>query len=118
MINLDEDKPQGIIWIASYPRSGNTWTRAFINALLNVMRNPDFDSVDINRIEEGGAVENAAALYPRFLGKHGPQLFVLAPIRRFRGPVQGAEPIGRHVTRPLARCRIASAKRIAAATGA
>ena len=24
-----------IIWIASYPKSGNTWVRSFISALLN-----------------------------------------------------------------------------------
>ncbi|MCB1489911.1 MAG: sulfotransferase domain-containing protein [Bauldia sp.] len=69
MIVLDENRPRGIIWIASYPRSGNTWTRAFINALNGVMRDADTADVDINRIEEGGGVENAAALYPRFLGK-------------------------------------------------
>ena len=28
---LSKNNPKGIIWIASYPRSGNTWTRAFIN---------------------------------------------------------------------------------------
>ncbi|MEQ8697841.1 MAG: sulfotransferase domain-containing protein, partial [Bauldia litoralis] len=98
MINLDEDKPQGIIWIASYPRSGNTWTRAFINALLNVMRNPDFDSVDINRIEEGGAVENAAALYPRFLGKPV-AMATEAEIAKARPSVQAA--LARSAGRPI-----------------
>ncbi|NIR32834.1 MAG: sulfotransferase domain-containing protein, partial [Gammaproteobacteria bacterium] len=28
----------GIIWLASYPKSGNTWLRAF---LANFLRNPD-----------------------------------------------------------------------------
>ena len=28
---------QGIFWIASYPRSGNTWTRAFLGALEDVI---------------------------------------------------------------------------------
>ena len=69
MIVLDENRPRGIIWIASYPRSGNTWMRAFINALHGVMRDAESADVDINRIEEGGGVENAAVLYPRFLGK-------------------------------------------------
>lgn len=27
--------PKKIIWLASYPKSGNTWFRAFLNALLN-----------------------------------------------------------------------------------
>ena len=69
MITLDENKSKGIIWIASYPRSGNTWMRAFINALFRNLRDPAATDVDINNIEEGGGVENAAALYPRFLGK-------------------------------------------------
>lgn len=27
----------GIIWLASYPKSGNTWMRAFLH---NLLRNP------------------------------------------------------------------------------
>jgi hypothetical protein len=69
MIPLSNNNPKGIIWIASYPRSGNTWTRAFLNSLFRVMHDPASEEVDINRIEEGSLVENAAALYPRFLGK-------------------------------------------------
>src|SRR5580704_15771315 len=26
----------GVVWIASYPRSGNTWIRAFLHSLLNI----------------------------------------------------------------------------------
>src|SRR5262249_48337192 len=26
----------GIVWLASYPKSGNTWTRAFLHNLVNV----------------------------------------------------------------------------------
>ena len=35
-----------IIWLASYPKSGNTWIRLFLNALLYSKEN----SVDINNI--------------------------------------------------------------------
>jgi hypothetical protein len=69
MIVLSKNNPKGIIWIASYPRSGNTWTRAFINALAHVIRDPNFKDVDINRIEEGSAAESKAELYTRLLGK-------------------------------------------------
>jgi len=69
MIVFGKDNPKGIIWIASYPRSGNTWTRAFISALMQVTENPETDALDINSINAGGGVENAAELYPRFLGK-------------------------------------------------
>jgi hypothetical protein len=69
MAVLGKDNKKGIIWLASYPRSGNTWTRAFLHSLAAVMRDPEAGEIDINRIEEGSVVENAAALFPRFLNK-------------------------------------------------
>src|SRR6056300_989710 len=38
-----------LFWLASYPKSGNTWTRAFIANLLN----EDPDPVDINELNTG-----------------------------------------------------------------
>lgn len=38
----------GILWLASYPKSGNTWLRAFIH---NLMRNPD-QAHDINKMAD------------------------------------------------------------------
>jgi aryl sulfotransferase len=35
-----------IVWLASYPKSGNTWFRAFLSALLN----PENSEVDINNM--------------------------------------------------------------------
>lgn len=69
MIVLSKNNPKGIIWIASYPRSGNTWTRAFINTLAHVIRDPDFNETNINRIEENSASESKAELYTQVLGK-------------------------------------------------
>ncbi|MEP0320824.1 sulfotransferase domain-containing protein [Bauldia litoralis] len=69
MIKFDSDNPRGIIWIASYPRSGNTWMRAFINSLFKVMRDPASADFDINKFDEAAESEGAPALYPRFLGK-------------------------------------------------
>jgi Sulfotransferase domain len=69
MIILNKSRPRGIIWLASYPRSGNTWTRAFIHALFNIVRDPDFTDIDINRIEEYSASESAAERYRKYLGK-------------------------------------------------
>src|SRR5438046_8287759 len=37
-----------IIWLASFPKSGNTWMRAFLH---NLMRNPS-EAYDINRLGE------------------------------------------------------------------
>lgn len=33
----------GLIWLASYPKSGNTWLRAYLAALLNPKREESFD---------------------------------------------------------------------------
>jgi len=41
------DAPGGIVWLASYPKSGNTWTRVF---LTNYLRN-DEHPADINDLE-------------------------------------------------------------------
>jgi hypothetical protein len=38
----------GIVWLASYPKSGNTWMRAFLH---NLFRNPAV-AFDINRMDE------------------------------------------------------------------
>ena len=35
-----------IVWLASYPKSGNTWVRLFLNSLLFSKNN----KVDINKI--------------------------------------------------------------------
>ena len=40
--------PHKILWLASYPKSGNTWFRAFLTALLND------GVVDINRMNSDG----------------------------------------------------------------
>lgn len=40
------DDPKKIVWLASYPKSGNTWFRAFLTALLN----PGNADVDINNL--------------------------------------------------------------------
>jgi hypothetical protein len=48
MDNNDIDKAKKIIWLASYPKSGNTWFRAFLTALLND------GELDINEMKTDG----------------------------------------------------------------
>ena len=48
-----------IIWIASYPKSGNTWTRAFLH---NLFRNPN-EPFDINKMDTLTANEAALGNY-------------------------------------------------------
>ncbi len=40
-----------IVWLASYPRSGNTWTRSFLHALLSVLRGEE-STPDINAMHQ------------------------------------------------------------------
>jgi hypothetical protein len=49
----------GIIWLASYPKSGNTWVRAFLH---NLMRDPA-QAYDINRLSDLTAGDSQIAWY-------------------------------------------------------
>lgn len=43
------DKTKGIFWLASYPKSGNTWFRVFLANLLNKSDEP----IDLNHLNTG-----------------------------------------------------------------
>ncbi|MEX3010088.1 sulfotransferase domain-containing protein [Hoeflea sp. TYP-13] len=66
---MAKDTPKGIIWLASYPKSGNTWTRNFLHNLINVMSGDASGSQDINRMNSMSTWEIAAAPYEKLLGK-------------------------------------------------
>lgn len=51
-----------IIWLASYPKSGNTWIRAFLH---NLLRNPD-KPADINTLNAFCLGEDKAEYYNHF----------------------------------------------------
>jgi hypothetical protein len=48
-----------LLWLASYPRSGNTWLRAFLH---NLLRNPE-QSYDINRLQDYTLIDSEARWY-------------------------------------------------------
>lgn len=50
-----------LIWLASYPKSGNTWLRVFLH---NLLRNPD-QPFDINKLTNLSIVDSVGALYQR-----------------------------------------------------
>src|SRR6201994_3973965 len=56
---LDRDPMGKIIWLASYPKSGNTWLRAFLH---NFLRDPD-RPYDINKLTDVTAGESQASWY-------------------------------------------------------
>lgn len=53
-----------IIWLASYPKSGNTWLRIFLNNLLSESDEP----VDINALHETGPISSARGIFDELVG--------------------------------------------------
>ncbi len=51
-----------IIWLASYPKSGNTWLRAFLH---NLLRNPQ-EGYDINKLDDFTVGESSYGWYRLF----------------------------------------------------
>lgn len=70
-----------LIWLASYPKSGNTWTRLFLQAYCH----PDQDGLDINRIELSLHAGNRE-LFDRVIGLEASDL-TPAEIERYRPAV-------------------------------
>ena len=60
----------GILWLASYPKSGNTWTRNLLHNLLDILEGKDEgDTHDINAMNELTFWEISAPMYEKFLEK-------------------------------------------------
>jgi hypothetical protein len=55
----------GIIWLASYPKSGSTWVRAFLHNLLQPRRTP----YDINRLDDLVASASSRGWYDTAHGR-------------------------------------------------
>ncbi len=55
----------GIIWLASYPKSGNTWMRAFLH---NLLRNPERPA-NINELDQFCLGDSQAGWYEQVSGR-------------------------------------------------
>ena len=77
------------IWIASYPKSGNTWVRIFIHNLLRELRGEGDSEQDINGLSQHTTWELTAGAYEQVLGKPVAQASP-AEIAKARYDVQGA----------------------------
>jgi hypothetical protein len=61
--------PQKAVWIASYPKSGNTWVRVFLHNLMRELRG-EIDAVqNINALHEWTDRESLAVRFARHFGK-------------------------------------------------
>lgn len=74
---------QNLIWLASYPKSGNTWVRAFLTAYLSDAR----VSVDLKRIDDCTASESYVKDFVAVSGKARKEL-TAHDIDTLREPVQ------------------------------
>ena len=75
------------IWIASYPKSGNTWVRVFIGNILRELRGNAAGPQDINILNRNSTWEIDAEPYQQLLGKPLNQCNV-EEIARIRPQVQ------------------------------
>ncbi len=64
---LPSGHPSGIVWVASYPKSGNTWARAFLHNLVRVQNGEDGEQ-DINEMARFSTWELDKKRYADFLG--------------------------------------------------
>ena len=70
MIIADPNNPKGIVWIASYPKSGNTWVRIFLYQLMRIMGGHPREDDEINKLDRASAYEvRLFGLFEQFLGK-------------------------------------------------
>ena len=69
MIRLDPRSPRGILWIASYPRSGNTWMRVFLYALRKNMRGVTSSKILLEDVRKFERSDVSLPHYERLAGR-------------------------------------------------
>ena len=70
MINVDPRRPRGIVWIASYPKSGNTWMRMFLYQLMRIMGGHPREPDELNKLDRSSMYEaRLYGLFQQALGK-------------------------------------------------
>lgn len=70
MIKVDPRRPKGIVWIASYPKSGNTWMRMFLYQLMRIMGGHPREPDELNKLDRSSMYEaRLFGLFEQALGK-------------------------------------------------
>ncbi len=70
MIVTDPKNPQGIVWLASYPKSGNTWMRVYLYHLMRIMNGLPRAENDLHALDRASTYEaRLYGLFDQFLGK-------------------------------------------------
>jgi len=63
----DFEPKAGLVWLASYPKSGNTWTRAFLSNLATILAG-EREELELNSINRFTIGENFLQFYEERLG--------------------------------------------------
>jgi Sulfotransferase domain len=70
MIITDPKSPKGIVWIASYPKSGNTWMRVYLHELMRIMRGLPQAENELHELDKSSTYEaRLFGLFEEFLHK-------------------------------------------------
>lgn len=70
MIAADANDPRGIVWIASYPKSGNTWVRLFLHHLIRLKKGRAAEAREIDKLgDTAPSIAGQVALFEQFIGK-------------------------------------------------
>jgi hypothetical protein len=86
MIRFDPRNPRGILWIASYPRSGNTWMRIFLYCLRKSIVG---ETSEVVRLDDVRQFERSDVSLPHYERLAGRTLDPMSPvIARLRPKVQ------------------------------
>ena len=70
MIVTDPRNPRGIVWLASYPKSGNTWLRVYLYHLMRLMNGLPRTDNDLHALDKASTYEaRLVGLFEELLGK-------------------------------------------------
>ena len=70
MIVTDPRNPKGIVWIASYPKSGNTWMRVYLYHLMRLMNGLPRSDNDLHALDKASTYEaRLVGLFEEMIGK-------------------------------------------------
>jgi len=66
-IQVNPANPKGLVWLASYPKSGNTWVRAFLYGLYHAILGDLADDIDINKMDDLSVNDRDADHFRKYL---------------------------------------------------
>jgi hypothetical protein len=70
MIRTNPKFPGGIVWLASYPKSGNTWLRIFLYHITRIMVGVPLEGNDLHQLDRSSVYEaKLFTLFEEMLGK-------------------------------------------------